>query len=62
MAVATKLLWCEEKLRIDVTNNEQKVHVRDLLIKLKTFVPGCSNFPLRTRPGPRNKQTNILLL
>jgi len=39
MAVATKLLWCEEKLRIDVTNNEQRVYVRDLLIKLKRTCP-----------------------
>lgn len=57
MAVATKSLWCVEKLRIDVTNNEQRVHFRDSLIKLKTtFVPGCFNFQFTTRPGPINKQ------
>ena len=36
MAVATKSVWCEKKLRMDMTNNEQSVSpLRDSLVKQK---------------------------
>lgn len=36
MAVATKSVWCEKKLRMDMTNNELPVSpLRDSLVKLK---------------------------
>lgn len=36
MAVATKSVWCEKKLRTDMTNNELPVSpLRDSLVKLK---------------------------